>query len=47
MHGRASSPGGLDALMQLGYQDAALKAFEPQVAQAAHAFPAALADLRA
>ena len=32
--------------MQLGYQDAVLKAFEPQVTQAVEEFPAVLAELR-
>jgi dienelactone hydrolase len=47
MHGRRQLPGGLDEFMQLGYQDAVLKAFEPQVAQAVDEFPAVLAELRA
>jgi alpha-beta hydrolase superfamily lysophospholipase len=33
--------------MRLGYQDAVLKAFEPQVTQAVNEFPAVLAELRA
>jgi alpha-beta hydrolase superfamily lysophospholipase len=33
--------------MRLGYQDAVLKAFEPQVTQAVDEFPAVLAELRA
>jgi pimeloyl-ACP methyl ester carboxylesterase len=33
--------------MQLGYEDAVLKAFEPQVTQAVAEFPAVLAGLRA
>jgi dienelactone hydrolase len=47
MHGERQLPGGLDAFMQLGYQDAVLKAFEPQVTQAVDEFPAMLACLRA
>jgi dienelactone hydrolase len=47
MHGRRQLPGGLDEFMQLGYQDAVLKAFEPQVSQAVAEFPAVLAALRA
>jgi dienelactone hydrolase len=47
MHGRRQLPGGLDEFMQLGYQDAVLKAFEPQVNQAVDEFPAVLAELRA
>ena len=47
MHGRRQLPGGLDEFMQLGYQDAVLKAFEPQVSQAVEEFPAVLAALRA
>lgn len=47
MHGRRALPGGLDEFMQLGYQDAVLKAFEPQVNQAVNEFPAVLAELRA
>jgi hypothetical protein len=31
MHGRRQLPGGLEEFMRLGYQDAVLKAFEPQV----------------
>jgi alpha-beta hydrolase superfamily lysophospholipase len=46
MHGRRQLPGGLEEFMQLGYQDAVLKAFEPQVTQAVDEFPAALAELR-
>jgi len=46
MHGRRQLPGGLEEFMQLGYQDAVLKAFEPQVTQAVEEFPAALAALR-
>lgn len=34
MHGRRQLPGGLEEFMRLGYQDAVLKAFEPQVTQA-------------
>jgi len=47
MHGRRQLPGGLEEFMQLGYEDAVLKAFEPQVTQAVAEFPAALAELRA
>ncbi len=47
MHGQRQLPGGLEEFMQLGYQDAVLKAFEPQVTQAVEEFPAVLADLRA
>jgi pimeloyl-ACP methyl ester carboxylesterase len=47
MHGRRQLPGGLGEFMQLGYQDAVLKAFEPQATQAAAEFPAVLAELRA
>jgi dienelactone hydrolase len=46
MHGRRQLPGGLEEFMQLGYQDAVLQAFEPQVTQAVEEFPAALAALR-
>jgi dienelactone hydrolase len=47
MHGRRQLPGGLEEFMALGYQDAVLKAFEPQVSQAVEEFPAVLAGLRA
>jgi dienelactone hydrolase len=47
MHGRRQLPGGLEEFMRLGYQDAVLKAFEPQVSQAVDEFPAVLAELRA
>jgi pimeloyl-ACP methyl ester carboxylesterase len=47
MHGRRQLPGGLDEFMQLGYEDAVLNAFEPQVSQAVAEFPAVLAELRA
>jgi alpha-beta hydrolase superfamily lysophospholipase len=47
MHGRRQLPGGLEEFMRLGYQDAVLKAFEPQVTQAVEEFPAVLAGLRA
>ena len=47
MHGRRQLPGGLEEFMRLGYQDAVLKAFEPQVSQAVEEFPAVLAALRA
>jgi dienelactone hydrolase len=47
MHGRRQLPGGLEEFMRLGYQDAVLKAFEPQVTQAADEFPEVLAELRA
>ncbi|HWG27046.1 alpha/beta hydrolase family protein [Actinospica sp.] len=46
MHGRRQLPGGLKEFMQLGYQDAVLQAFEPQVTQAVEEFPAVLAALR-
>jgi pimeloyl-ACP methyl ester carboxylesterase len=46
MHGRRQLPGGLDEFMQLAYQDAVMKAFEPQVTQAIVEFPAVLTDLR-
>jgi hypothetical protein len=39
MHGRRQLSGGLDEFMRQGYQDAVLKAFEPQVSQAVHEFP--------
>jgi dienelactone hydrolase len=45
MHGARQLPGGLEEFMRLGYQDAVLKAFEPQVTQAANEFPAVLAEL--
>ena len=47
MHGRRQLPGGLEEFMRLGYQDAVLKAFEPQVTRAVGEFPAVLAELRA
>src|SRR5215472_2540624 len=47
MHGRRQLPGGLEEFMALGYQDAVLKAFEPQVTRAVTEFPAVLAKLRA
>lgn len=47
MHGRRQLPGGLEEFMRLGYADAVLKAFEPQVTQAAEEFRAVLAELRA
>ncbi len=46
MHGRRQLPGGLEEFMRLGYQDAVLKAFEPQVTQAVNEFPEVLAELR-
>lgn len=46
MHGGRQLPGGLQEFMQLGYQDAVLKAFEPQVTQAVDEFPEVLAELR-
>ncbi len=46
MHGARQLPGGLEEFMQLGYEDAVLKAFEPQVTQAVDEFPAVLRDLR-
>jgi dienelactone hydrolase len=45
MHGARQLSGGLSEFMQLGYQDAVLKVFEPQVSQAVDEFPAALAAL--
>jgi hypothetical protein len=39
MHGQRQLPGGRDEFMQLGYQDAVLKVFEPQVTQAVDEFP--------
>ena len=47
MHGRRQLPGGMEEFMQLGYQDAVLQAFEPQVTQAVDEFPEVLAELRA
>jgi dienelactone hydrolase len=47
MHGRRQLPGGLEEFMRLGYEDAVLKAFEPQVTQAVEEFPAVLGELRA
>src|SRR6266567_4665033 len=47
MHGRRQLPGGLDEFMRLGYQDAVLRAFEPQVTQAVNEFAAVLAGIRA
>lgn len=47
MHGSRQLPGGLEEFMALGYQDAVLKAFEPQVTQAVDEFPGVLAELRA
>jgi dienelactone hydrolase len=46
MHGSRQLSGGLDEFMRLGYEDAVLKAFEPQVSQAVDEFPAVLAALR-
>lgn len=46
MTGRRELPGGWDALMELGMQDAVLNLYEPMTEQAASEFPAALADLR-
>lgn len=46
MHGARQLPGGLNEFMQLGYQDAVLNAFEPQVSQAVEEFPTVLAELR-
>jgi dienelactone hydrolase len=46
MHGRRQLPGGLEEFTRLGYQDAVLQAFEPQVSQAVDEFPAVLAELR-
>jgi dienelactone hydrolase len=47
MHGKRQLPGGLQEFMRLGYQDAVLDAFEPQVSQAVDEFPEVLAELRA
>jgi alpha-beta hydrolase superfamily lysophospholipase len=47
MHGRRQLPGGPEEFMRLGYSDAVLKVFEPQVSQAVEEFPAVLAELRA
>src|SRR5262249_59142103 len=47
MHGGRQLRGGLSDFMRLGYQDAVLKAFEPQVTQAVAEFAAVLAELRA
>lgn len=47
MHGRRQLPGGLEEFMALGYQDAVLNVFEPEVTQAVDEFPAVLAELRA
>ncbi len=47
MHGRRQLPGGLEEFMRLGYEDAVLKAFAPQVTQAVEEFPAVLDELRA
>lgn len=47
MHGRRQLPGGLEEFMRLGYEDAVLKAFEPQVTQVVKEFPAVLDELRA
>jgi dienelactone hydrolase len=47
MHGQRQLPGGQGEFMQLGYQDAVLKVFEPQVTQAVAEFPAVLEGLRA
>lgn len=46
MHGRRQLPGGREEFMRLGYQDAVLKEFEPQVNQAVDEFPAVLGALR-
>ncbi|MGH2896686.1 MAG: alpha/beta hydrolase family protein [Solirubrobacteraceae bacterium] len=46
MHGRRQLPGGLEEFMRLGYDDAVLHAFAPQVDQAVAEFPPALAALR-
>jgi dienelactone hydrolase len=47
MHGLRQLPGGLEEFMQLGYKDAVLQAFDPQVTQAVDEFPEVLAELRA
>jgi dienelactone hydrolase len=46
MHGRRQLPGGLGEFTRLGYQDAVLEAFQPQVSQAVQELPAVLAELR-
>ncbi len=46
MHGRRQLPGGMEEFLRLGYQDAVLKAFEPQVTHAVEEFPGVLAELR-
>jgi dienelactone hydrolase len=46
MHGERQLPGGLEEFMHLGYEDAVLNAFEPQVTQAVDEFPAVLGELR-
>jgi dienelactone hydrolase len=46
MHGDRQLPGGLDEFMRMGYEDAVLKAFAPQVKQAVDEFPAVLTALR-
>ncbi len=46
MHGGRQLPGGREEFMRLGYQDAVMKAFEPQVTHAVEEFPAVLAALR-
>ena len=47
MHGRRQLPGGQEEFLRLGYQDAVLQVFEPQVEQAVAEFPAVLEGLRA
>ena len=46
MSGSRLPDGGLDAFLQLGYQDAVLELFDPITRQAVQEFPAALAELR-
>jgi pimeloyl-ACP methyl ester carboxylesterase len=46
LHGSRMPDGGLDAYLQLGYEDAVLKVFDPVCRQAVEEFPPALAALR-
>lgn len=47
MHGRRQLPGGHEEFMSLGYQDAVMNVFEPEVTQAVAEFPMVLDGLRA
>jgi pimeloyl-ACP methyl ester carboxylesterase len=47
MQGRRQLSDGLEEFMQLGYEDAVLRTFEPQVTQAVAEFPAVLTELQA